>query len=189
MADQSEENRLWKWAKWRHKVANICSWSFRVSAGNEYLAKFAEQYCSQVSILPTIVNTAVHKPTSHPEMNERLTIGWTGSHSTLFYLEQLMPTLKRLESSFDFDFLVIANKNPELDLKHFKFIKWTEQNEVADLSKMDIGVMPLDDNEWAKGKCGFKLIQYMSLGIAAVAAPVGVNTSIITHEQDRTDSL
>lgn len=179
LADQTQENWLWKTAKWRGKVGQICRWSWKVTAGNEFLAAYAHKFCDRVIILPTVVNTNIHKRTDTPIQKEKLTIGWTGSHSTLFYLIELLPVLKKLEQMHDFEFLVIANKNPQLELKNFRFVKWTEKKEVKDLMQIDIGVMPLLPSEWAKGKCGFKLIQYMSLGIASVSSPVGVNIDII----------
>jgi len=181
MADPNGESGLWKTLKWRSKVAAICKWSWKVSAGNQYLADYALQYCDHVIIFPTVVNTAIHKP-SLSGLNaskRKLIIGWTGSHSTLVYLDPLIPTLQKLALTYDFDFLVIANKNPELAVKGFYFLPWKEETEIEDLSQMDIGIMPLADNEWSKGKCGFKLIQYGALGIPSVTSPVGVNTDII----------
>ncbi|MFY0599360.1 MAG: glycosyltransferase [Cyclobacteriaceae bacterium] len=182
LADPNGENWIWKALKWRSKVSAICKWSWKVSAGNEYLADFARQYCSQVEIFPTIVDTGVHSPNAqahkHP-ITQSPIIGWTGSHSTLFYLNELLPVLLELENDTEFEFLVIANKNPELPLKGFRFLPWNKETEIEDLSQIDIGVMPLEDNEWAKGKCGFKLIQYLSLEIPAVASPVGVNDQIV----------
>lgn len=182
LPDPNGENWLWKTLKWRSKVASICKWSWKVSVGNEYLADFARQYCNQVEIFPTIVDTGVHSPNAqapkHP-ITRSPTIGWTGSHSTLFYLNELLPVLQELGNGIEFEFLVIANKNPELPLKGFRFLPWNKETEIEDLSQIDIGVMPLEDNEWAKGKCGFKLIQYLALGIPAVASPVGVNQEIV----------
>jgi glycosyltransferase involved in cell wall biosynthesis len=185
LADQKNENPLWKMVKWRSKVASICKWSWKVTAGNNYLADYAKNHCDQVVLFPTVVDTAIHKQqtkpnTQYPIPNTQYpTIGWTGSHSTLFYLDGLLPVLQALEKVVDFEFVVIANRNPELPLKHFRFIPWNKDTEIEDLRLLDIGVMPLEDNEWAKGKCGFKLIQYLALGIPAVAAPVGVNDQIV----------
>lgn len=181
MADQEKESLPWRILKWRSKVASISGWSWKVAAGNEYLASYARQYCPNVSVFPTVVNTTMHSPkpkTQNPKPG-KLTIGWTGSHSTLFYLNNLFPVLKTLEQLHDFNFLVIANKNPELPLRNFQFIRWNKDTEIEDLCHMDIGIMPLEDTEWAKGKCGFKLIQYLAIGIPAVASPVGVNDRIV----------
>jgi glycosyltransferase involved in cell wall biosynthesis len=180
MADQSNENTIWKALKWRKKVSTICHYSWKTTTGNDYLSHFASNYCQQVITLPTVVNTQRHKK-SGTKKSEIPVIGWTGSHSTLFYLDAIVPVLKQLENRFEFEFLVIANRNPQLDLKNFKFIKWNVETEIEDLDKIDIGIMPLEDTEWAKGKCGFKLIQYLSLGIATVASPVGVNSEIVKN--------
>ncbi|MEO9473973.1 MAG: glycosyltransferase [Cyclobacteriaceae bacterium] len=194
MADGTNESKLWKWLKWRSKVASICRWSWKVSVGNAYLAKFAAQYCDQVEILPTVVDTEIHNaqpPRTKSDLkNQQPTansqqpiIGWTGSHSTLQYLRPIVPVLQQLENTHDFTFLVIANQDPQLPLKNYRFAKWNKESEVEDLAQIDIGVMPLEDNEWSKGKCGFKLIQYLSLGIPAVASPVGVNAEIVIHNE------
>jgi glycosyltransferase involved in cell wall biosynthesis len=129
------------------------------------------------------------KSGTKPEKNETenpntpLTIGWTGSHSTLMYLDPVIPVFQELQEEFDFEFVVIANRDPKLKLKNYRFIKWTEENEVTDLQQMDIGIMPLEDTEWAKGKCGFKLIQYGAVGIPSVASPVGVNSQVLVDNK------
>lgn len=223
MNDGHDSGFMWK-LKWRSKIASTCKWSWKVTAGNDFLANYARQYCNQVILFPTVVDTDIHlqaerntldaerwtlnagRQALNTELNtqfpipnteslipnvqsaasqkpkakdQRPVVGWTGSHSTLFYLDMLLPILQQLEKELDFEFLVIANKDPKLHLKHYRFIPWNKNSEVEDLRQIDIGVMPLEDNEWSKGKCGFKLIQYLSIGIPAIASPVGVNTDII----------
>ncbi len=190
LPNTSDENRIAAMLKWHGKTKSICSWAWRVTAGNEYLADFARQYCNQVIVLPTIVDTEVHTLRQAPSatkgfpmtrQDDIIVIGWTGSHSTLPYLQEIMPALQELETHVDFCFLVIADKDPRLPLKNYQFIQWNRDSEIEDLKRMDIGVMPLPDNPWTQGKCGFKLIQYLALEIPAVASPVGVNNKVLQH--------
>ena len=91
----------------------------------------------------------------------------------------MVEPLLELEKKYSFDLIVIADKNPQLPLKGFKFIKWNRESEIEDLLNCNIGIMPLTDLAFAEGKCGFKIIQFLSLGIPTVASPVGVNKVII----------
>jgi glycosyltransferase involved in cell wall biosynthesis len=182
LTDRAQEPILLKTLKWRKKVKTICAWSYRVSCGNEYLRNFALQYNPKNTYNPTTIdcknqhNRALYKP----KINEHLVIGWTGSHSTLKYLHTLEPVLQKLEKQFPFiSFLAIADQPPQLQLQRLTFIKWNPHTEIDDLLRMDIGIMPLPNDEWAKGKCGFKALQYMALEIPCLASPVGVNTTII----------
>lgn len=180
LPDPNETNPLLRLIKWKSKVRKICEWSWKVSAGNEYLADFARQYCKKVEVVPTVVDTDYHVPAA--EENEGITIGWTGSHTTLQYLDPLVPSLDRLGQKHGVKFAVIANKDPELSITGFEFIPWDQKREVADLQRFDIGVMPLTDDIWSQGKCGFKAIQYASIGIPAIVSPVGVNKEVVQNE-------
>lgn len=182
LPNTSEENRLAAKLKWHSKTAAICRWSFRISCGNHYLCAYAKQFNPNVVLNPTTIDTEkVHNPDGYQvrEDKEKLAIGWTGSHSTLIYLDLLVPIIQELEKKYDFTFLVIANNAPQINCKSLQFVPWDKEQEIQDLMNIDIGVMPLTDDAWAKGKCGFKALQYMALGIPALVSPVGVNAEIV----------
>jgi glycosyltransferase involved in cell wall biosynthesis len=128
---------------------------------------------------PTTIDTVNYHNQISNQNKEKFVIGWTGSHSTTRYLNEIVEVLKVLENKYSFELQVIADIPPELDLKSFKFIKWQKENEIKDLLNFNIGIMPLKDDLWAAGKCGFKALQYMALGIPALVSPVGVNTKIV----------
>jgi len=161
------------------KVSSICKWSYKISAGNQYLYNYAIQYNTNVIINPTCVDTANKHNVIRGQNSKRVVIGWTGSFSQLVCLEEVIDVLKKLDKKYDFEFVLIANRNPELALKNYTFLSWNEASEIEDLSKIDVGIMPLPDNELNRGKCGFKLIQYMALAIPVVASPVEVNAVIV----------
>jgi glycosyltransferase involved in cell wall biosynthesis len=185
LTDKPKESLLEKLIRFRGKVSLICKWSYRISCGNEYLANFARLYNSLVIVNPTTIDTKktnAHLCIEKKRKDEQIIIGWTGSHTTLKYLESIKYVLQDIERQLEnVSFLVIANRKPTLDLKRLEYIEWREQTEIEDILKMDIGLMPLPDDEWTKGKCGFKALQYMSLGIPCVVSPVGVNSTIIQH--------
>ena len=187
-SDNGKEGALEKIIRWRRKVKNICKWSYKVSCGNEYLCHYVRQFNSNVILNPTTIDTQhLHNPVLHKkeENSQKLVIGWTGSHSTLKYLNSIVPVIQSLEKKYPhLRFLVIANKKPELDICSLWFKPWSVASEIEDLTEIDIGIMPLPDDEWSKGKCGFKLLQYMALNIPAIAAPVGVNTKIIKQGEN-----
>ncbi|PZR40098.1 MAG: group 1 glycosyl transferase [Azospira oryzae] len=187
LTDRPDESLIVRITKWRSKVQQICGMSYRVSCGNSYLSDFASQFTAHAVIIPTTIDTEHHKLAFDEQSapDKKITIGWTGSHSTLKYLMNLNTVLKEIERMFaQVRFLVIADQCPVLDLKRLEFREWKRSTEVEDLSEIDIGIMPLPDDEWSKGKCGFKLLQYMALNIPAIAAPVGVNTKIIKQGEN-----
>ena len=182
--DYSNANRLAAWLKQPGKVKKICGWSFIVSAGNRYLSDYAREVNSNVIINPTIVDTDNYHNKTKDQQSRPVNIGWTGTQTTIKYLSPLIPMLESLHEQHQFVLYVICNEDPNWDKEWITFVPWSKKSEIADLLQFHIGLMPLPDDEWANGKCGFKAIQYMALGIVPVASAVGVNSQLITHNSN-----
>ena len=181
LPNYSDSNARFQRLKAYGKVKKVMKWAHVISAGNEHLSDFAKQYNSNVTIIPTTIDLVNVHTLATDQHVEKPIIGWTGTHTTMNYLEEIVPVLTELEQSHDFIFRVISNQAPSFELKSLEFVKWNKESEIEDLAKINIGIMPLTDTIWAKGKCGFKGLQYMALEIPSVMSPVGVNTSIVDH--------
>jgi glycosyltransferase involved in cell wall biosynthesis len=180
LSNSSEANQFASALKHPQKVAGIIRRSSLVLAGNEYLADYARRHNSSVTILPTCVDTNVFVPRAATTPNDPLVVGWIGTPTTAVYLKSLGPVLSRLASAHRFTLRVSGSGEPlAFDGVTTTNEPWSLDREVALFNTCDIGVYPLKDDEWAKGKCGFKAIQFMACGVPTVAAAVGVNREII----------
>ena len=186
LANTSEANKMAAGVKWHHKVVDICRWAYKNSCGNAYLADYARQFNPAAVLNPTTIDTVhLHNQVRDQTAPGRLVIGWTGTHSTLKYLNQVVPVLAKLEAEgLDFEFRVISNQPPVLPLRSLVFLRWQKSTEIADLLGFHVGLMPLEDDLWAQGKCAFKALQYMALGIPALVSPVGMNKEVVQHGQN-----
>lgn len=163
------------------KMATITRHARAVTVGNEYLASWARQHNASVSVVPTTIDLDAY-PVQPPRAPDGvLRIVWIGSFSTLKYLELVRSPLEQLGRERAVDLRVICDRPLETPIAGITntFVKWTAENEAADIGAGDVGIMPLEDTPWARGKCGCKALQYMAAGRPAVVSPVGVNRDII----------
>ena len=160
------------------RIDKLMAGAALVVCGNDYLAERARHAgASLVQVLPTVIDLDRYRMTERVKGSQPRIV-WIGSPSTVKYLDLLREPLQALAQTTPFVFRVIGG-DFSLPGVQTECLPWTESTEITDLMACDIGVMPLQDTPWERGKCGYKLIQYMACGLPVIASPVGVNAAIV----------
>jgi glycosyltransferase involved in cell wall biosynthesis len=162
-------------------VAHLCDIAI---CGNSFLADFFRRHVARVFVLPTPVNTERYRPVDGTQRASEV-ICWSGTSSGMQFLYQIEPALAVvLGRNADRRLRIISNTPPrfqKLRARQVEFIRWSEDVEVAAIQSAGIGIMPLPDSNWARGKCSYKLLTYMACGLPVVATPVGMNAEVLAR--------
>ena len=165
-----------------NKIAKVMKYSSLVVAGNRYLSSYATKAGAKATVVPTVIDLDKYdKVVVNQKDNKEVVIGWIGSPSTSKYLTFLEDVFIELSQKYSIKVHIIGSTVSPFKNFNAKLIKWSEDSEIEEMKKFDIGIMPLLDSPWERGKCGFKLIQYMGCSLPVVGSPVGVNSEIIDH--------
>jgi glycosyltransferase involved in cell wall biosynthesis len=168
------------------RFARMVGFVDAVTAGNSYLAEHAARFIDpdRVFIMPTVVDIDEYGVKDYTGTSDEFIIGWIGSASTLHYLEEIAPAIARAALRVkNLKLKIICDRF--FDYKGLDVIKktWRPEDVSDDLMSLDVGVMPISDDPWTRGKCGFKVVQYLAAGVPAIVSPVGINRDLIIPEK------
>lgn len=167
------------------KIDRVMRRADMVIVGNDYLAERARHAgAAHVEWLPTVVDLQRYPPGASKGASDSVIIGWIGSPATAHYLHLVAAALAAVASHHAIRCIAIGARPDQLSGTPFEAWPWRESDEVSMLYRIDIGIMPLPNEPWEQGKCGYKLIQYMACGLPVVASPVGVNTQIVQQGEN-----
>ena len=166
------------------KIDHVMARAACVIAGNSYLAARATRAgARRVEIIPTVLDPDRYGR-QVTDASDRFRIGWIGTPVTAKYLQAIAPALSRAQRDLGADVVLVGSGPVELSGVKPTILDWSEETEAASIAGFSVGIMPLPDTPWERGKCGYKLIQYMASGIPVVASPVGANRDIVQDGQN-----
>ncbi|MDH7578549.1 MAG: glycosyltransferase family 4 protein [Bacillota bacterium] len=156
-----------------------------IICGNDFLAEHFSQWNKNITVIPTAIDTRRYTPRAqNRNSQDKLVIGWTGTSGNFKYLYQIEGALEKVIKTLpNVVFRVIADKEPKfrgVPKERFEFVQWSPETEVPSVQTMTVGIMPLADTEWERGKCSYKMLQYMACGIPVVVSPVGMNAQVLS---------
>lgn len=185
-AEAEGANGAWARLHFWGKTATNCRLAAGVLVGNGYLAGYARQHNPNVTILPTSIELAQYPVQPEAPQDAPFTICWTGSSSTLAHFEYARPALERLAARRTVTVKVICSRLPDRPIAGAEnvFVSWKPETEAEDVGACHVGIMPLPDTDYTRGKCGLKGLQYMATGRPAVMSPVGMNRDLVRHGEN-----
>jgi len=167
-----------------NKIDRVMRRATLVIAGNDYLAEHARSVgAKRVAYLPSVVDLDRY-PSERCQKSDVFTIGWIGSPSTVPYLNLVESALAKVCENGKARLVLVGSGDRNLPEVPLEVHPWSEDTEISEICSFDVGIMPLTDDPWESGKCGYKLIQCMACGLPVVASPVGANNKIVTHGVD-----
>jgi glycosyltransferase involved in cell wall biosynthesis len=188
----SSVNRGFGWLKFPRKTAQICEMSRAVTVGNAFLADFARRYSRSVHVVPTSVDTARFRPRTEgndgrmDRPSRTLVVGWAGSSTSQAHLEAHAEVLAEAQRRYRFELRVVSDRRPDLPGVVAAWRPWSREREVDEIADFDIGIMPMPDDAWSRGKCALKALLYMAMGLPTIVSPVGTNREVV---EDGTNGL
>lgn len=183
MPHTADANRLFSWMKFAGKTASICRLSAAVTVGNAWLADYSLKYNKNTFIVPTSIDTDAYQPIEK-EKTDKVIVGWTGSSTSQYHLEMFEPTLAKLLEKHDVEIRVISNREPSFKTVPYSWREWSPETEIREIGLLDIGIMPNPDDEWSKGKCALKALQYMSMAVPTICSDIGANREVIQNGEN-----
>ncbi len=184
------DDAIWlDWPLGKYAIPHLARQMAAIVAGNSYLADWFGKYCKKIYILPTAIDIERYakRQYSIAAEKEKFTIGWTGLACNYQFLKLIeQPLFRFLKDYPDSELMLIAEKpwkKTIIPADRIRFVRWSQQTEASSLQEMSVGLMPLPDNEWTRGKCSFKMLQYMAVGLPVIVSPVGMNNEILAKGQ------
>lgn len=183
MSHTADTNRLFGWLKFSGKTSSICRLSTAVTVGNDWLAEYALQFNKNTFVVPTSIDTDAYQPIEK-EKHSKLIVGWTGSSTSQYHLEMFETTLAKLLEKHDVEIRVISNREPSFKTIPYIWREWSPESEINEIGQLDIGIMPNPLDDWSKGKCALKALQYMSMGVPTICSDIGANREVIQNGEN-----